>query len=144
MKTFLNAAVATALIAFAPAAPAEDLKTVEAEQLVERGELLYEKDSPTPFTGTMVAHWPGGQKAAEVEYRGGLTHGKWTEWYENGQKELEAEFHDGELHGTVIEWYKTGEIKSEAEFREGGLVSMEAWDERGNPLNLWVEEVEPI
>ena len=105
---------------------------VDKSNLVERGGLMYEVNSKTPFTGTAVIYYENGQTAEEGEYREGKQHGNWTAWHENGQKAREGEYHDGERHGNWTAWYENGQKALEGEYRDGELHGkMLSWYENG-------------
>ncbi len=131
-------------------------KVVEGDKTVERGGLLYEINSETPFTGIVIGKYQNGQKkfevgyrdgkeegkttcwhmngqkSYEVEYRSGKEEGKRTGWHENGQKAEEVEFRNGERDGKVIFWYENGQKKAETEFRDGKLEGKSTlWYENG-------------
>ncbi len=128
MKTVRILAVLIAI--FAVAGCGEKVTVVEKNKLLDRGGLLYEGNSETPFTGKTVNYWPNGQKEEEVEYRNGKLHGKFTSWYESGQKEGEHEYRNGKLHGKLTLWYENGTEKFEGEYRNG---------KRHGKLTLWYE-----
>ena len=87
-------------------------KTVDASKLVERDGLMYEGDSETPFTGTVVSKHENGQNWSEVIYEDGKQEGPFTAWHENGKKWQEATYKDGKREGLETEWDKEGnEIK---------------------------------
>ena len=62
------------------------VQTVDVSKLVWRGELRYERDSGTLFTGTAVLKRENGQKSFEVTCKDGKKEGLETVWHPNGQK----------------------------------------------------------
>jgi antitoxin component YwqK of YwqJK toxin-antitoxin module len=114
----------------------EGKKVLDEKNTVERGELRYEANSKTPFTGVAVELYDNGQKASECVYRAGKREGKGVIWYENGQKMTEAEFRAGELEGKSVTWHENGQKKSEGEYRASRLVAgtHTEWDENGNVI----------
>lgn len=94
-------------------------KVVEKSKLFKRGDLWYEVNSETPFTGKSVKYWSNGQKQSEGEYLNGKMHGKWTNWNENGQKKHEYEYRNGKQHGKSIDWYENEQKEIEVEYLNG-------------------------
>ena len=110
------------------------VQAVDASKIVERGGLIYEVNSETPFTGVVVAKHENGQKRLEVTYKDGKLEGLSLWWHENGQKKSEATYKDGKLEGLVTEWYENGQKETEATYKDGKLVSETKWDKEGNEI----------
>ena len=132
------------------------VQTVDVSKLVWRGELRYERDSGTLFTGTAVLKRENGQKWSEEPFKDGKRDGLSTEWHANGQKRSEDTFKDGKVEGLVTKWhpngqkwiegtykdgkpegletwwYEDGQKREEATWKDGKVVSSTKWDEEGN------------
>ena len=86
-------------------------KTVDLSKMTQRGGLMYEVNSETPFTGVVVTKLNNGQKAWEATYKYGKPHGLETQWYYSGEKSREATYKDGKKVSET-KWDKEGnEIK---------------------------------
>ena len=93
-------------------------KEVSEENLVKRQDIMYEVNSETPFTGTLVNYYDNGQQYKSIKYKNGLTVGEFIIYYKNGgilrkgtwvetpdsylqvglDKTLEEYFENGQLH----------------------------------------------
>lgn len=128
--------------------PAEE-KLLNSKDAEERNGLLYEANSPTPFTGKVFSHYQDikrhlarddemiiGSRERECQYRDGIKHGKETSWFYDGRKKEEGEWRDGKKNGkwTRFSIYTDGQQKSEIEWREGVEISRIQWDENGNRI----------
>ena len=82
---------------------------VDFSELVRRDGLMYEGDSETPFTGTVVSKHENGQKWSEAIYEDGKPEGLVAHWHENGQKSLEATYKDGKKVSETM-WDDEGNI----------------------------------
>ena len=76
---------------------------------VQRGDLMYEANSETPFTGVVVLLK-----------------------YENGKKYLELTYKDGKKDGLETWWHSNGQKWQETTYKDGKEVSKTMWDEEGN------------
>ena len=87
----------------------EEIKTVDASKLVDRGDgLRYVGDSE--FTGVAVSK------------------------YENGQKKWEGTYKDGKREGLLTSWHTNGQKRREGTWKDGKKVSETKWDEEGNEI----------
>ena len=124
-------------------------KSVDMDNLQERGGLWYLPNEVTPFTGHAVSVWDNSQKRSQGAYKDGKEHGTWTFWNEDGQKWFEGEFKDGKEHGTLTEWHENGQKSAEGEFKDGqrhgtgigwyenGQKSAEVEFKDGQPHGTW-------
>lgn len=91
------------------------------DQLDLREEVLYGKDTDTPFSGILVAYFSGTNKRSAIEIQKGKAHGLSRGWYENGQLEVEETFERGVAHGQRFRWHANGQKKSEAMIVNGEI-----------------------
>lgn len=131
--------------------------TLTSSQVEQKTDsLLYAKGSDTPFTGTIEAHYPSGEKKASLHIENGLAGmsstwyrsgqksaevivdsgetGHKTEWYENGQMKSDSDVYHGKPHGMTTEWYENGQKKSESNHLREGRKHEEVkttWHENG-------------
>jgi len=70
-------------------------KITSLDNLCFRDGLWYEQDSISPYKGKALEYWPNGKPKSEIEYRNGVWHGKFIDWYESGQKKKEGKCRAG-------------------------------------------------
>ena len=73
------------------------------------------------WNGIEVTHYRGGQVELETTYRGGLRHGRQTQYHPNGQKMFECNFHEGKRHGLLSIWDSEGRLEEETEYAQGRM-----------------------
>ena len=108
---------------------------VNSDELEVRENVVYLKNSDSPYTGKSFEFHDNGQKKSEDNFKDGKPHGIVFSWYENGQKETEANFKDGKEDGPLGSWHENGQKKLEGNFKDGkmdGLVV--SWHENGQKL----------
>ena len=111
-------------------------RVIEYEQTQVRDGLVYEVGVADPYTGTVVEHYPNGQKKVEGNVVNGKPEGAFTAWYENGQKKVERNYVNGIREGVETEWYENGQKKTEGNVVNGqqnGVFTR--WDENGQKLS---------
>lgn len=71
------------------------------------------------FSGTSIAYYPNGNKAATTEYWKGKKQGYAVKWFENGLKSFECQYLTGRKDGLARTWWKNGNLRSESTFKNG-------------------------
>ena len=92
-------------------------RVIEYEQTQVRDGLVYEVGVADPYTGTVVEHYPNGQRKVECNVVNGKPEGAFTAWYENGQKRTEGNVVNGQYNGVFTRWDENGQKLSETCFR---------------------------
>ena len=64
----------------------EPYRVIDSKEIELRGDASYEIGAANPFTGSVVAHGPGGQKLLEQSIVNGKPEGATTVWYPDGKK----------------------------------------------------------
>ena len=131
-------------------------RVIDANQIQERGELLYERSTGELFTGLAVANHPDGMKVLEIRIvngkpesfsawhpngqkrrvarvSNGVPTGTWTDWEPDGRIKVQVKFVDGTKQGTHISWYDNGQKAMESNFIcwiPGEIVAPEEIDEK--------------
>ncbi|HLG03510.1 MAG TPA: hypothetical protein VI731_07930 [Bacteroidia bacterium] len=83
--------------------------------------------------GIQEDFWPNGKIKGVYEWKHGVAHGVYREFYENGQKSIEARFDNGNQSDVLYEYYKNGKIKSESQYLKGKNNGyFRSYDESGN------------
>ena len=114
-----------------------ELEGVNDDELEYRGDILYLKDSDTPYTGKAINFWENGQKSGEINVKNGREDGLWVGWHKNGQKSSEGNFKNGKEDGPSTEWHENGQKMSEEIYKDGKLVegSAKYWNSKGEPVD---------
>ena len=111
---------------------------VPSDKLVERGDITYEVNSTTPFTGSVVEYHDNGQLEMRGNYKDGKDDGLWESYYESGQLEMRGNYKDGEPDGLREFHYDNGQLESRGNVKDGGFGFgqedglWEYFDEEGN------------
>ncbi len=92
---------------------------VPSDKLVERGDITYETNSTTPFTGSSVSYHDNGQLEMRGNYKDGKDDGLWEGYYENGQLSVKGNYKDGELHGLYESFHKNGQLNVRRNYKDG-------------------------
>lgn len=92
-------------------------KGVKAENIIQKGELLYYRGEDIPFTGKFYGK--SGDGKFEGYIKNGKQEGKFTIWFENGQKQVVSHYKDGKLHGKYTAWYSNGKVKIKCYYKNG-------------------------
>ena len=101
---------------------------IDTLQLI--GDKLYEIDSKTPFSGSVVGTFKKDGFKGQGYVKDGERDGLWTEWWDNGQKESEGTWKDGRYDGLWTGWWKNGQKESVGNWKNGKADGL--W-------NLWYE-----
>jgi antitoxin component YwqK of YwqJK toxin-antitoxin module len=97
-----------------------DNKTINKNQLLNRGGISYEINQSIPFTGRVIKKYDSGQLMFEDNYKNGKQHGLSKSWYDNGQKISETIYENGIIkNGTSYVWNMDGSIKSQSSYING-------------------------
>jgi antitoxin component YwqK of YwqJK toxin-antitoxin module len=90
------------------------LKTTNYVTYIQtRGDLSYEINSDTPFTGYYLQTYTNGEKDVITHYKDGMKNGPSAYWYENGQKKRVRVYKNGMKDGPFKSWYENGQKKTE-------------------------------
>ena len=110
---------------------------VNAEELEERGGIMYMKGSDTPYTGKFFLLHENRQKRGEGNFKNGKIDGLCVTWYKNGQKEGETNHKDGKTIGLEVAWYENGQKEREWIWKDGNIVegSDKFWNVKGEPVD---------
>jgi antitoxin component YwqK of YwqJK toxin-antitoxin module len=88
---------------------------VNSDELEVRENVVYLKNSDSPYTG------------------------KSFEFHDNGQKKSEDNFKDGKYDGLFVAWHENGQNFSEINYKDGTLISSKFWNSKGEEVDS-VEE----
>ena len=102
---------------------------VEGDQLMLGGfeggvQRVYYKD--IPYSGKSKFRSSGGLR--ESNWKDGIPHGLWIEWYPHGQKSFERNYKDGKVISAKV-WKANGEKCAETKI-----------DKDGNGVVVWYDE----
>ncbi|WP_329375845.1 hypothetical protein OG625_00610 [Streptomyces sp. NBC_01351] len=101
---------------------------------VDTGDDLRLEYQGEPFTGE-VAETIGDVLLSQVFYVNGIPHGPDREWWADGVLKSEGEVRHGLPYGTFRQWHHNGQLAAEKHFDDyGRLLTIDRWDENGNPL----------
>jgi len=129
-------------------------------KLIVQGEMAMQNINGqfTPFTGTAIYYYENGTvhkqhvyvdglmegksqwwhengtKAGEAVKKQGKWDGAYMEWHENGLPKVKATYKDGAMAGVAIKFHENGRIAERATFADGKPVSLQAFDEQGQPI----------
>ena len=101
------------------------------DQDLDMDEDLYYSYRDELFTGVMVEHYPNGELAAEVGYRGGRPEGPARAWYDDGTLKSEHVVSGRRVVGTARQFHPNGRPAEERRFRDGNVAETRRWDENG-------------
>ena len=85
------------------------------------GVQIFHKYNVFCWNGIDVTHYGDGQIKLETTYRGGLRHGRQTQYHPNGQMMFECNFHEGKLQGLRSFWDSEGRLEEETEYAQGRM-----------------------
>ena len=92
-------------------------------QTYQRGRLVYQVGSKTPFTGIVTGKAREGYRRLvctfEKSYENGRLHGFARYWHPNGQLESAVPYDQGEMNGMVTRYYPDGQVKARIHFVKG-------------------------
>jgi general secretion pathway protein G len=94
-------------------------KEIELKQLQTRGNLVYEVNATSPFTGTVKEQYDNGQVKLKSTYKKGEKNGTHVEYYENGELKFNAKYESGQLEGKYEEYYPNQILKKSGELVKG-------------------------
>jgi hypothetical protein len=112
---------------------------VNSDELEVRENVVYLKNSDSPYTGKSFEFHDNGQKKSEDNFKDGKPHGIVFSWYENGQKQSEVNLKDGKPDGLSVGWHENGQNFSEINYKDGTLISSKFWNSKGEEVDS-VEE----
>ena len=85
------------------------LESTNYNNLEIREDIIYLKNSDTPYTGKYFILHNNGKKKAEGKCKDGKEVGLSVVWYKNGQKKMEVNRPAGKPEGASREWYESGQ-----------------------------------
>ena len=130
---------ALAIVWFGRTGGQTSVKDTPRSSLILQDGKLFEKGAATPFTGTMVEHYPDGALKSRSQVAGGQLHGLSEGWHTNGLLQVTETFQAGVSHGIRSKWYENGRKLSEASIVQGRIHgTFRRWTDQG----LLSEEVE--
>ncbi len=111
MKTYYQHLTLTSLLLFLFLGCDKQELTVNAEELDNRGGVIYIKGTDELFTGKSLTYLGNGQLIAEANIKNGKLHGRFNSWHTNGQKESELDWKNGQYikQSTKKLWNSRGE-----------------------------------
>jgi TonB family protein len=94
-------------------------KEIELKQLQTRGNLVYEVNATSPFSGTVNEQYDNGQVKLKSTYKKGEKNGTHVEYYENGELKFNATYKSGKLEGKYEEYFPNQIVKKSGELVNG-------------------------
>jgi len=94
-------------------------KNIDANMIIKKDGVSYEKASEAPFTGNAYTFFENGKTKKVVPYYQGVIDGRLTEWRSNGTVKTVAYFRKGHQDGEYIGSYSNGKKSIVAYYREG-------------------------
>ncbi|MDA9570209.1 TonB family protein [Porticoccaceae bacterium] len=94
-------------------------KEIELKQLQTRGNLVYEVNATSPFTGAVKEQYDNGQVKLKSTYKKGEKNGTHVEYYENGELKFNATYKSGKLEGKYEEYFPNQIVKKSGELVNG-------------------------
>ena len=105
---------------------------VNSDELEVRENVVYLKNSDSPYTGKCFEFHDNGQKQTEGNFKDGGIDGLFETWYEKGGKEGEANFKGGKMDGLLVAWHDNGQKETEENYKDGKLDGLSlGWYENG-------------
>ena len=86
---------------------------------IKKNGLVYETNSDTPFTGTVVWFQKDGKLVLRDNYQEGVQDGLYESFYENGQLYVKRNYKDGEVDGPYEWFYENGQLEEIKYFIKG-------------------------
>jgi len=103
----------------------------------------YHADDPT---GRWKVQWPRGARAAELDFAGGVPHGRLMAWYEDGRTLVSGAFASGRV-STPVEFFDTrGRPRYRLGLEAAEVMDGHAFDEKGaeiTPGDEWLPTTLP-
>lgn len=97
----------------------ETAHTIDVTQRQVRNGIVYQDNSPDPYTGEVNSYYKNGQKASEEFYVDGKKQGKSRGWHDNGQLKSEIHYVDGKEQGRAITWDENGQETLKIHYVDG-------------------------
>lgn len=94
-------------------------KEIKLDQLQTRGNLVYEVNATSPFTGTVKEQYDNGQVKLKSTYKKGEKNGTHVEYYKNGELKFNANYKSGKLEGKYEEYLPNQILKKSGELVNG-------------------------
>jgi antitoxin component YwqK of YwqJK toxin-antitoxin module len=93
--------------------------SIQENQLLRKNNLVYQVGSSIPFTGqSIVSEYSSGRKQQIFRYKDGELYR--SVWYAlNGEVRLTENYRDGILHGEWVEYYAGNRLKEKGHFNKG-------------------------
>ena len=113
------------------------LESINYNNLEIREDIIYLKNSDTPYTGKASKFYENGQKEFEVTIKDGKEDGLVVKWHKNGQKKAEVNRPAGKPEGILWEWYESGQKRLETNWKNGKKNGIQTqWHENGNKKSV--------
>ena len=111
----------------------ELMRVIDHKQIQDRNDILYEVNSPDPFTGTLVvSHFKqNGQHHVEEMYANGKRKAR-IEYSLNGQKQTEQKYDVNGERVSFIFWHENGQMAEARVYIDGDFLMAKYWDQNGN------------
>ncbi|MDG1364425.1 MAG: leucine-rich repeat protein [Akkermansiaceae bacterium] len=113
---------------------------INFDELENKKDLFYLKESDDPYTGEVFKLYENGKKEGQGSLKDGKPEGLTTSWYESGQKKYEENWKDGKKEGLMTSWHKNGKKKTER-IIGSGYSPPRFWNSRGQEVDS-LEETE--
>ena len=116
--------------------PRQKTEPVNVNLLHKKGDLWFQNNHSNPFTGVVfenskITH----NKILECEYRDGLLHGYYSEWYQSGSKKITGQYFKGKPNKCWLEWYPNGQLSDSINYLHGNRNGIwSEWYETGEKL----------
>ena len=92
---------------------------VPVGNLAKRGDLTYEINSQTPFSGVASSYYANGKLESKYKYKNGRFHGRWKMYRPDGQLGISAKYKDGRKEGLYQDYYENGQVRQEKHYKGG-------------------------
>ena len=95
-------------------------------------DLVYLKNSNTPYTGKVSSFYENGDKKKTENYRKGKLHQLSIGWHNNGQIAWKSYFERGKRNGPHKEWHNNGQLKIKTTYKNDQINGhFESWHQNG-------------
>ena len=100
--------------------PKQKTKPINVKLLYKKGDLWFLNNQPNPFTGVVFENSKiTKNKILECEYKDGLLHGYYSEWYQGGTKKTSGQYFKGKPNKCWLEWYPNGQLSDSINYLLG-------------------------
>lgn len=96
---------------------------VSKDETYSKGDLLYRKGDPKPFSGYVVGKSREAYRnqlcTYKKKYKNGVQHGRTRFWYPDGTLESTEPYENGRINGVVVRYYPNGKLKARMHLVDG-------------------------